>query len=143
MNTKYQPLSWNEKLLTGVAEIDEQHRMLINMLNEANRCLTARNKHNRLENLIRDLMSYALYHFETEEALMLKHHYDPRQQAQHVDEHRSFSEKIAGFHRALSQNKPVTPEELLNYLSGWLHNHILTSDKELALFLSTILTLSS
>ena len=58
---------WNDNLVTGVAEIDEQHRILVNSINEANTRLANNISAEILDQITRDLLSYALYHFETEE----------------------------------------------------------------------------
>lgn len=136
MDPKKPTLNWKEQLSTGVTEIDEQHKILIAMLNEANQCLlTNHNRQARLSDLIRDLMSYALYHFEMEEALMLRHDYPHRDQALHIQEHRQFSEKVASLQRSLNHGQLLAAEELTSFLGDWLHKHILTTDKTLASFL--------
>lgn len=136
MITKYQTLVWTDELLIGVTEVDEQHHMLVNMLNEANQRLSVEFRPDQLADLVHNLMSYALYHFETEEALMLKSHYDPQLQALHIQEHQMFAAKVADLQKALSQGKYVSPDEVLRFLSDWLHNHIRNTDKQFGDFLN-------
>jgi hemerythrin-like metal-binding protein len=62
-------LEWGPALVTGVEAIDEQHKMLVDMLNEANLRMRSHIDRSVTEDIVRDLMSYALYHFETEEDL--------------------------------------------------------------------------
>lgn len=129
------PIVWNEKFLTGITAIDEQHKILVSMLNEANQRLNADSNCYLLAELISDLMSYALYHFDTEEELMVNNRYDSERQALHFQEHRSFSAKMAGLQRDMNQGQPVSPEALLQFLNNWLRNHILHTDKQLGRFL--------
>ncbi|MBF0356934.1 MAG: bacteriohemerythrin, partial [Alphaproteobacteria bacterium] len=51
---------WNEQLATGSAEIDGQHQILVNTLNEANIRLTDESPLDLLEQITKDLLSYAL-----------------------------------------------------------------------------------
>lgn len=135
MTADYQPIVWNSTFATGIDAIDQQHQILVNMLNEANTRLIECSGRDVLEEIIRDLLSYALYHFDTEEELMVNNHYDAAQQAAHFQEHRAFSKKVARLQNDLQQNKMISREELLSFLNGWLTNHILKTDKQLGMFL--------
>jgi hemerythrin-like metal-binding protein len=133
---KVQPLIvWNETLLTGIKNIDDQHQILVSMLNEANDRLAENNGREMLEEMIRDLMSYALYHFDTEEALMLENNYPEENKLAHFHEHRNFSSEVSMLQQNLRQGKRIPLEELLTFLNDWLVDHILKTDMELANFL--------
>jgi hemerythrin-like metal-binding protein len=132
----HETIVWNETLMTGVAIIDEQHHILVDMLNEANTRLTENSGRIVLEDIVHDLMSYAVYHFDTEEELMVENHFDPEELKIHVREHRAFSTKVSGLQQELKQGKLISREELLSFLNGWLINHILKTDMKLAGFLN-------
>ncbi len=135
MQVSYEPIVWNETLMTGVAVIDEQHQILVNMLNDANAQLTGNVSRDALEKIVRDLMSYALYHFDTEEELMVEEDYAVTDREQHFGEHRDFSKTVADVQSGLAQGKLITREELLGFLNGWLINHILKTDQQLGKFI--------
>jgi hemerythrin-like metal-binding protein len=135
MEVSHEPIVWSDALMTGVQEIDEQHQILVNMLNEANARLTEYSGHDVLQNIIRDLMSYALYHFDTEEELMVENQYNQVDRENHFREHRGFSDKVSKLQQDLRQGKLVSREELLSFLNGWLINHILKTDMQLGRFL--------
>ena len=131
-------LEWGPQLVTGVQAIDDQHKMLVDMLNEANMRMRSAVQRSVVEGIVRDLMSYALYHFETEEELMQQHGYaleTPEEAAKHTAEHREFSVTVAGVQHDLVAGKPVTREVLLGFLNHWLVNHIMHTDKRLGQFL--------
>ena len=133
-------LEWGPPLFTGIEAIDEQHKMLVEMLNEANLRMRSLVERSMVEDIVRDLMSYALYHFETEEELMLEHAYaqeSPDDAATHAREHREFSQTVAGVQKDLVAGKPITREVLLGFLNNWLVNHILNTDMRLAAFLKS------
>lgn len=52
-----QPLVWKPDFLTGVAMIDDQHRVLINMLNDANTKLTDRSPVVDFEKIVQGLLN--------------------------------------------------------------------------------------
>ena len=133
-------LEWGPKLLTGIEAIDEQHKMLVDMLNEANLRMRSMVERAVVESIVRDLMSYALYHFETEEELMLEHGFaqeSSEDAATHAREHREFSQTVASVQQDLVAGKLITREALLGFLNNWLVNHILNTDMRLASFLKT------
>lgn len=140
MVTGYQPIVWNETLNTGVKAIDEQHQILVNMLNEASYRLTENSGRDVLEEIVHDLLSYALYHFDTEEALMFEKHYDQQARDAHVQEHRAFSQKIAHLQQDLRQSKLISREDLLSLLNDWLVDHIMKTDMQLGAYLNSLVT---
>ena len=133
-----QLLAWDASFATGVSEVDEQHMILVHTLNEASIKLASDNGLNHLEQITQDLLAYALYHFETEEALMHEYGYEegaPQDWAKHLDQHRSFSSKIVAVCDGLKGGRPIAPAELLEFLNRWLVNHILNTDKRLCAFI--------
>jgi len=139
MNPPIFPMLWNDTFNTGVAEIDEQHMILVHTLNEANSKLKKDNSIKNLEQITQDLLSYALYHFETEEELMHKYGYQEEDYLlakQHLEQHRSFSEKVVTVRDGLKSETPISADELLDFLINWLLNHILKTDMKLATFIN-------
>jgi len=130
----YDLIVWNDKLVTGIGKIDEQHQILVNLFNEANIKLTTNNNARFMEEITRNLLSYALYHFETEEGLMQKYGYIEDSDA-HIRQHRSFSAKVVAVRNDIKTGIPISREDLLSFLNSWLINHILNTDKQFAAFL--------
>ncbi|TAK63340.1 bacteriohemerythrin [Methylobacter sp.] len=134
----YDLIVWNDRLVTGIDKIDEQHQILVNLFNEANTKLTVNNNAEFLEQITRDMLSYALYHFETEEELMQKYSYIEdtiEDMNTHIRQHRSFSAKVVAVHNDIKAGILISREDLLSFLNNWLIDHILNTDKQLAAFL--------
>jgi len=129
MTGKVAPIEWNESLVTGVSVIDEQHKILVNMINEANQRLDQKTRHDVLLEIVRDLISYALYHFDEEEELMLARNYSVEQRERHIEEHRAFSQRVVTIQQELQQGKFIQRDELIGYLNNWLTNHIMGTDR--------------
>ncbi len=138
MTTVTSPIIWNDDYVTGVVEIDEQHMILVHTLNEASSKLAEESSLETVEKITQDLLSYALYHFETEEELMQEYSYNEDDEVnahRHLSQHRSFSEKVVSIREGLKSGLPISPEELVGFLNSWLINHILNTDKKLGVFI--------
>jgi hemerythrin-like metal-binding protein len=132
------PLEWNDTLLTGVAEIDRQHRILVDTLIEARTKLTGVPADTLFEQITRDLLAYAIYHFNTEEQLMQQYGYAaaaPAEAEFHLAEHRRFSQEVVALRTEARLGKTGAKAALLSFLEGWLVNHIMTVDKRLGQFI--------
>lgn len=132
-------LEWNERFVTGVTEIDEQHMILVHTLNEAAEKLSHDSSLELLEHITQDLLSYALYHFETEEELMQQYGYvdeDGENANLHFAQHRGFSSKVVAVREDLKAGILIPAGDLIEFLNGWLVNHILNTDKKLGAFIA-------
>lgn len=112
---------------TGIPEIDEEHKYLFQLLNDA--IGTLNDEQVTIQDLTRDLIdnlkSYALTHFAHEEAYMEKTN-DPELSRQ-KREHAAFTKKVNEF--TIDDSLKVRDvEELIQYIVRWLFGHILTSD---------------
>jgi hemerythrin len=136
MTAEHDLIVWNDSLMTGVQEIDDQHQILVNMINDANVKLATSSSRAYLEDVIRELISYALYHFDTEEELMVERDYTPEEREKHFSEHRAFSKTVADVQENVKAGKLISREDLLGFLNGWLINHILKTDKLLGAFVT-------
>jgi hemerythrin len=131
-------IEWNDAMLTGVAEIDAQHRILVDTLIEAQTKLTGNLSDPLFEQITRDLLAYAIYHFDTEEKLMRQYNYttaDPGDAVAHLAQHRRFSEQVVTLRTEAREGKPGSRDALLAFLQNWLIDHILTSDQRLGRFI--------
>lgn len=135
---EYKPLMWDSSFETGIEEIDEQHRILVNTINEAAITLSENSNLAMLEQITNDLLSYALYHFETEEELMNQYNYEEAPEEDmntHLTQHRDFSAMVVDVKNNMKNGKPITKDELLGFLKNWLTNHILYTDKKFGAFI--------
>ncbi len=138
MTQNIKPLQWSDALTTGVDIIDKQHKMLINILNDANLCFRGNSNSDTQKKIIDDLVSYTVYHFDTEEELIEKFAlYDdsPDDEIAHIREHRSFAGRVKEYQAAVYAGKPINYETVFSYLNSWLVNHVMGTDQKLGKFL--------
>lgn len=63
-------LVWSEKYSVNVAEIDAQHKQLLEHVNRLHAGVAAKIDKEDLRQLVLDLIEYTRFHFSTEERLM-------------------------------------------------------------------------
>lgn len=124
-------IQWSDEFSVGVAEIDEQHKKLIGMIN--NLIGVAREKNLRMVSgkIIQDMAEYTVYHFSTEEKYFDQFGY--ADSAAHKLQHQTFVAKVLELQKQFVE----TPDEellpflynILDYLQDWLIHHIIGSDK--------------
>lgn len=129
---------WSSEYETGVEDIDEQHQILVNTINEASQKLGEDASVESLETITRDLLSYALYHFEEEEEMMQKYDYKAyslNEYESHMKQHRDFSAKVVAIRESIKEGNPICKDELIEFLTNWLINHINKTDKKLGAYI--------
>lgn len=119
--------------LTGIELIDNEHRMLFEIINKVADVLLDESKSaeevlKAAKNLIIDLKDYAEIHFLHEEEYMKKIH-DPELLRQ-KSEHAKFTEKVNSVDlKTMDVSRGIrTLQDMMEYLSLWLYRHILSSD---------------
>ena len=115
--------------LLHIDNIDEEHKKLFKLLNEAFTLVEATEDVTPIvKNLITSLKDYASTHFAHEEAYMESIN-DPELSLQKA-EHQAFTKKMNDFVLDTSspENAKKSLNDLLSYLVRWLYHHILSSD---------------
>ena len=125
---------WNPCFLTGLADVDEQHHHLVEVINRFGELVMRQEgaSAEEVETVFSELAAYAQYHFAAEEALMATMQLDPRYVAQHQASHRAFMAEVAQLHGGVVANNLGAARSLLQFLTHWLAYHILGSDQAMA-----------
>ncbi|QWR76923.1 bacteriohemerythrin [Candidatus Magnetomonas plexicatena] len=125
---------WDESLSTGVDTIDKQHKEIIARIN-ALLSMSDEEKEGELDKILRFFGGYVIDHFNTEEAIMIKHKYP--QYDEHKGEHMKFLKSYSSLKR-LFEKEGAT--ELIitatqNQAVDWLIKHIMNTDQKMADFI--------
>ena len=109
-------LEWNENLSVGVPSIDEQHKVLLGLLNELFDATQAGKGQAALGKVLNELADYTVYHFQYEESLFAQTGYGAA--LDHTKEH----DELRRLVQALRQNyedgaSEILSEELLKLAS--------------------------
>lgn len=128
---------WTPNFETGISVIDEQHKVLVKMINKLATHLVSRSDPLVLDEVFSDLNNYASFHFQEEERIWTSFFENDPWYLSHKQSHHSFVEKL----REIKADKHTDSiddviRSILNYLTQWLGYHILESDKRMALVVS-------
>ena len=123
-------MEWNETMSVGVAELDDQHKTLIELINEAYDAMQAHDEA-KAKGLIVKMGEYAAEHFAAEEGYLKDCNY-PKLEA-HKFLHVKFANEVEKF-----QKQPfggANLSQIFVFLSRWLTNHIMQEDMQYASFM--------
>ncbi|MBF0295155.1 MAG: hemerythrin family protein [Magnetococcales bacterium] len=127
---------WKNHLSVGVADVDEDHKKLIKMINRLFGAALSSEPQRVLEGVLDELTHYVIFHFEREEAYMQRLGCPFHQE--HLQEHRHLLEAVGGFRvRLLAGKVGCLKEEMESTLRDWLIGHILGLDKKMGEFLNS------
>jgi diguanylate cyclase (GGDEF)-like protein/hemerythrin-like metal-binding protein/PAS domain S-box-containing protein len=133
-HTTLEVFPWNNSFETGIPQIDEQHKRLINLLNLLASHLAYQSDMLVLDNIFKELAEYAIYHFKSEGQVW--HQYfgeDDEWGFQHKKEHESFLVEVLKLkEEGKGKTFSAVIEDLLSFLTHWLAFHIVDSDKRMA-----------
>jgi len=123
------------ELLTGVPDIDLQHRQWIRQYNEFAQAAEKGEDFNQILAMLGFLMDYADFHFFCEERKMDQCGYPAA--AEHKKQHRQMRDKLSSIIDEYGQggSTPEVAESILSFLNDWLVGHIGTTDAALGRFL--------
>jgi len=124
---------WDDRFVTGIPVVDEQHHHLVNVVNQVGDMLLAGDKGSEaeLQTLFKDLADYAVRHFADEEQLMQAAQLDPRHTELHTRHHRDFVQQVVSMWKSRATMK--NPAEVVHgFLTAWLTFHILSEDQEMS-----------
>lgn len=127
-------LDWNDSLAVGFKEVDDDHKKLIGMLNSLITAINENHARDAIGKVLNELVGYTSWHFRHEERLMQTHRYTGF--TAHKGEHGKLTEQAVELQRKFHDEGVDLTQEIMEFLKGWLTDHILRSDLEMSAFLS-------
>ena len=134
---KEDPFVFTAKYYTGIELVDREHRKLFEIIGEVNALIHNDLLHDKYDEIVRlldELREYTKFHFEDEEAYMQKKINSPMLEAQ-KRAHQAFVDKLMSIDldklEEIDDNQQEYLHELIEFLGGWLINHILKMDTQI------------
>jgi hemerythrin len=121
-------MTWCDSLSTGVRAMDEQHKGLVNTLNELHDAMLKGKDKTAAGPLLNRLVKYTHDHFAAEEALMTRAKYPKL--AAHFSKHKDLTAQVEAFVNRYERGELSLNVDLLMFLRDWLTNHIRKEDRE-------------
>ena len=125
---------WTEAYSVNITVLDEQHKQLIETVNQLDQALRKGEGKAALDSVLDKLVEYALVHFAAEESLMQEHDFPGL--FTHRTQHEEFRKKLAAYLEAHKAGKPGTSVSLLFFMQEWLKEHVIKTDKLYSAYLN-------
>lgn len=137
------PFAFTDKYKTGVDMIDDEHRRLFEIIKDTNYVIHTEFVHDKYDEIMRllgELKDYTEFHFHDEEEYMKSINY-PELEAQ-KRAHSAFVERLVEIDLEeldeIDDNQQEYLINLIDFLLGWLSNHILGADKKIGEYAKSI-----
>ncbi|MBF0383674.1 MAG: bacteriohemerythrin [Magnetococcales bacterium] len=132
----FEVFPWNDNFSIGIEQIDNQHKNLVDLINELTATLI-QNDEMELTRVFDELATYAEYHFADEEKIWEKFFDDDKWLQSHSKSHKSFLPQIIKMKEELIDLPlSVIIEKIIKFLIRWLAFHIIDNDKRMATVIS-------
>lgn len=125
-------LAWAEDFESGLDVFDDQHRLLVDLINELSSNLDAEGTEaaEHFHTVVTRTFEFASNHFADEEKMMREIGVDTRHFGQHFTDHQRFIEQLNNIWDA--RHTITSPASvLLEFLVAWIRFHILDEDQSL------------
>ncbi len=131
---KENPCEFTDNYLVGIDLIDKEHKELFRIVDKANHLIKSYNassSYDKIIEILNELKEYTKEHFGDEEEFMESIHYKGIEAQKRA--HEAFIDKLENIDLNEIENNPNEYlQNLLEFLLGWLINHILHTDKKIA-----------
>ncbi len=125
------PIQWRDALSVGDPQIDQDHKHLINLVNEFEAAMAGQVDHRKVARILLGLFNYTQEHFTREEKLQLDIRYPFHDGHRHA--HRDLVRSLADILERYSlekeeERRDAMVREMIAFLRQWLVDHIIEND---------------
>ncbi len=125
-------ITWSDELSVGIEEIDEQHKVLVNLINRMHDAIAQHHGSDTVKEILVELADYTKIHFAVEESLMRILDFPGYEE--HKDIHDELLAHVVMLHEKVVSGKTAISFELMYFLKSWLTKHILEEDTQYSAF---------
>ncbi|HIQ32679.1 MAG TPA: bacteriohemerythrin [Methanothermococcus okinawensis] len=124
-------IKWSKDLETGVEAFDEEHKVLIDTINQVYSLMREGKREEAKKILIEKVAAYADKHFKHEEEVMERYNYPKDRLEGHKKMHHFFvNYLIETLLPEIEKGNEKKFNEALNFIVGWLIMHIKNMDAD-------------
>jgi hemerythrin len=128
-------MEWSPALSVNVKQFDDQHKKLVNMVNDLHDAMKIGKGNEVLGKILDGLISYTASHFADEERLMTTHAY-PGFSA-HKVEHEKLVKQVLELQQKFRSGQPILTNNVMTFLKDWLVKHIQGDDKKYGIYFNS------
>ena len=123
-------IEWRSDFETGIADVDHEHRELIELINKLHEQLVGEETSEVITDFLGEVFAQVSAHFALEESMMRKHNYDQ------YDDHKTHHEKLLDDIRDIMDDHEAGDyttygESLSAVIHNWFVDHFQTRDARL------------
>jgi len=126
-------LDWKDEYCVGIDSIDQQHRKLVDLINQLQTAVDYSTGEEFEREALDELVDYTKTHFSYEEGLMSDNGYPDFEP--HKAVHNKMIKKVEEVLAEYEKDHDAAMSNAVEFLRGWLINHINGTDKEYSSFL--------
>ena len=121
-------LVWSSQYSVGVEEMDRQHKVLFDLLNQLHEAMLQGKAQSITGELLRKLVDYTRRHFAAEEGMQAAAGFPGL--ALHRIKHRELIKQVEQFVVRYERGESAMNVQLMGFLREWLTKHIQQTDRE-------------
>jgi hemerythrin len=120
-------LPWKDEYSVGVPLFDEQHQKMFGYINDLDEAIAGVEERAVLRKIMKGLIDYTRLHFGAEEYNLKLYNYEGYDK--HKEEHDKLTREVIEYAYNFFKT-PGISTQIMNFLNGWILNHILETDKQ-------------
>lgn len=123
-------IEWRKEFETGIADVDHEHRELVDLINELHEAVRVDADRDTISNFLGEVFARISAHFALEETVMRKHRYDEYEA--HKAEHEKLLDEIRDIMDAHEESGSADYQSTLSTtIRDWFVNHFKNKDARL------------
>lgn len=125
-------IEWHPAYSVQVSKFDEQHKILIKLINDLHAAMKEGEGHGMLGEIFQSLADYTKNHFADEERMMETNTYSDL--SRHKTAHDHLLKRVRELQNEFVEGNGIISISVLNFLKDWLITHIQGEDKKYGRF---------
>jgi hemerythrin len=126
-------IAWNDSYSVKVKEMDDQHKKLVDMINELHEAMKVGKGKEVIGKVLTSLADYTRRHFTSEESLMKLHGYPAYEEQKKA--HNQLVIQVVEIQKKYNEGL-VQSQQIISFLKEWLINHIQGMDQKYGSYLN-------
>jgi hemerythrin len=127
-------LVWSHDYSVGVKEFDEDHKKLLNLINNLKAAVLCNTGEEFERHNLKEMLDYTRHHLKREEELMEQYGYPDFEG--HKAQHDQMIGYVEGYAKKYEEKGQAILPEIAEYLTLWLTQHIYVTDMKYTAFLN-------
>lgn len=128
-------IEWSDDLSVNIKEIDEQHKQLLEMVNEFDKAIEGGKEEEIINKTLDSLVDFVSDHFKKEEELLEKYKFPGFED--HRDQHNRFIEDLFSIYKRFKEGEKDVPTRVAFFFGDLLIKHLLEEDKKYGEYLKS------